>query len=224
MRIGKVPTNAWRQLNVKAYAQYDAILPDVHEVADFSDAQRLKIYAANNAFYTALQNKPVKHDRIKNAPLISDQSDLLLRRPEDYKRHIAHIDHIIEFRNWGCNHYRNARVLSHLENTSANAAARPAANEFEVMCLETTDAELEDGDTLRCVANTLLSLADLRTLLSTAYVEGQHVRGRNYVPTHPGTTIGNRLPTVGAMTKDDFEAIYYNIAQESRGQKKKGKV
>lgn len=217
MRIGKVPTNAWRTANIPAYAQYDAIAADNHDVADFTPVQRANVINANALYFGTLVAQPSKGIRIKNQPLTSDHSTDMLWRPGDYLDRIAVIDHIIEFENWGCNHYRNARVLSQRENQPGFPTARPAANAFDVMCLDTIQLEVTPGNNVQFNSNTVLTVVQLRQLLALAHVEfaGAVAQGKKQ-PTHRGTNPGNTLGAVGNMTDDDFAAIYYNIDQRNR--------
>ncbi len=215
MRIGKVPTNVWRTANLKAHAQYDLITPDGnHDVADFDSFQRGKILTANATYHAGLVVKPAKIARVKADTLVSDDSSVLLWRPGDYLDRVAEVDHIIEYQHWGCNHYRNARVLSKRENNPASVTKRPAANSFDVMCLE--DIRLETAPNLFAdfTANAVLTLIELNTLLVLARAaHATALSGAKKLPTHHG---GNALVNVGAMTGDDFSAIYYNLDQRAK--------
>jgi hypothetical protein len=215
MRIGKVPTALWRTANLKAHAQYDLIVPDGnHDVADFDTFQRGKVLSANAAYHNGLIVKPAKIARVKADTLISDDSNVLLWRPGDYLDRVAEVDHIIEYQHWGCNHYHNARVLSKRENNPASVTKRPAANSFDVMCLESIRLETALNVFTDFTANTVLTLVELNALLALAYTAyATALTGGRKLPTHHG---GNALISVGTMTDDDFAAIYYNLDQRTK--------
>jgi hypothetical protein len=118
-RLGKIPTAAWRTAHIIARAEYLALANGTtyhHDVADFSPAMRDDILDENDAHFTAHGGVIPNPIPAAGANYASDESSNQVWRARDLVGQLLNIDHIIEYVNWGCNDFRNARVVSAQEN------------------------------------------------------------------------------------------------------------
>lgn len=224
MRIGKIPILAWRQANISAWQEYGAIAPiRQHDVADFSDLQRRRIFVANAQYIVNAMLNPAKANTFKDDILVSDQSGHALRRPRDFVDRIAEVDHVIDYQYWGSNDYRNARVVSKSENLGA--LPRPGINDFEVVCY--VDINLSNKSVRRRTSvhgfrtdtgpilakGQTLTLPILQWLLDYADGEYRSATDRAIRPRHrwDNNRYTHGLTAISAMHDDDFSAIYYNF-------------
>jgi len=214
LRVGKIPRAVFLNNNVPPEADYGNLVgsfPTVrHDVGDFTAVMRTRIVNANAAYYDPLNNPAVP--MVPNAlPLAggdyaSDEDQTQLWPVNQLTQWILEIDHIVPYTDWGCNDFRNARLLSKQQNNPNAVVTRP--HRFLVVSMDNLANVNNSGVTVN--RGQILNTAQLNTLLQTArirYNNGQQL----YRPDHYA---GNPLAHSYEMTDDDFEALYYGLDQE----------
>ncbi len=227
MRIGRIPSQTWRQNNIPAHAEYSGIAALAqHDVMDFKPVQRQAILAANQAYIANNILNPAKAARLKGGFFISDHSANALRVLTDYMAIIAEVDHIIPYQHWGSNDYRNARVLSKAENVAAGIA-RPGVNDIEYVCHDTINFSNRLVRRINAAnagvqiagpnlaAQHVLTLVELQWLLDYADAEYMPHGAGHRQPTHKYVRAqsAHSLTNLIQVSDNDLHAIYYNLPQ-----------
>lgn len=207
LRIGKIPPANFQPnpLNqvvgpLAAYAQMSANHPQAAiSVANFTDTVRTRIHYANTLYYNHFGNNPAAGLVPANLQA-SDENGRQLWLTRCFTNVEVEVDHIVPKERGGCNHYFNARLLSNFQNRPTNPnTSRPAANQFQIMCLENRYNFFNTGNNFQ--VSQILNLAQLNLLLQVAFLVGPYVPDHDY---------NNPLPNLGAFSDNDFRAIYLN--------------
>jgi len=207
LRIGKIPPANFQPnpLNqvvgpLVAYAQMSANHPQAAiSVANFTDTVRTRIHYANTLYYNHFGNNPAAGLVPANLQA-SDENGRRLWLTRCFTDVEVEVDHIVPKERGGCNHYFNARLLSNFQNRPTNLnTSRPAANQFQIMCLENRYNFFNTGQNFQ--VSQILNLGQLNLLLQAALLVGPYVPDHDY---------NNPLPNLGAFSNNDFNAIYLN--------------
>jgi len=214
LRVGKIPRQTFLLNHVPAEADYGNLVggfPQVrHDVGDFTRVMRTRIGNANADYYDPLNNPAVPMVPnplpVAGGDYASDEDQTQLWPVNQLMPWILEVDHIVPYADWGCNDFRNARLLSKQQNNPNVFVARP--NHFRVVSMDNLANVNHSGVTVN--RGQILNAAQLNTLLQTArtrYNNGLQA----YDPDHHA---GNPLAHSYDMTDGDFEALYYGLDQE----------
>jgi len=220
LRVGFIPDTNWRKANV--FTQYDLMpLMNRHDCADFTATMRHRILDFNSARQqVAMQNGNVVANPLANVgpgALMSDISRTILHRPQRFVSHKAEVDHIIEYQHWGSNDFRNARVISSLENQPNQNHPRPSANQREVVCLESIQIPAYQPLNLPSInigVGTPLTLQQLRILLNLAkHIHDNPPQNNMHNFRNPTHHVNNQLQAIHNIDNNDMWALYANLPQ-----------